>query len=50
MDGEIKDVDRLNNGILVVFQDGVVAFFETDFLYAQVEKRVIPSDTASTDR
>lgn len=36
----IVDVDQLENGILVSFEDGACALFDADFLYAQVEKRI----------
>jgi hypothetical protein len=50
MDGKMKDdsnvkikivsVNEMEKGIVVNFEDGVCAFFEAEFLYAQVDKRV----------
>ncbi len=36
----IQDVSRLNDGIVVTFEDGAIAYFGASFLYAQVDKRV----------
>ncbi len=44
---EIVGVDQMENGIVVNFQDGVCAFFDAVFLYAQMEKR-IPADFGDT--
>ena len=46
----IVNVDQLDNGVLVNFEDGVCAFFEAAFLYTQMDKRVAVdfSDTSST--
>ena len=41
----IEDVSRKDAGILVAFKDGVVAFFDPGFLYAQLDKRVLSSKT-----
>jgi hypothetical protein len=41
----IEDVSRKDAGILVAFEDGVVAFFDPSFLYAQLDKRVLSSKT-----
>ena len=38
---EIVSVDQLDNGIVVNFKDGVCAFFEAEFLYTQMDKRVM---------
>ena len=40
MSMKIVNVDQMENGIIVNFADGVCAFFDSDFLYAQVNKRV----------
>ena len=44
---DIVSVNQMENGILVNFQDGVCAFFDAVFLYAQMEKR-IPADFGDT--
>ena len=36
----IVSVNQMENGILVNFQDGVCAFFDAAFLYAQKDKRI----------
>jgi hypothetical protein len=36
----IVGVNEMEKGILVNFEDGVCAFFEAEFLYAQVDKRL----------
>jgi hypothetical protein len=37
---EVVNVNQMENGILVNFEDGVCAFFDAAFLYAQMDKRV----------
>lgn len=37
---KIVNVDQMENGIIVNFEDQVCAFFDAAFLYAQVDKRV----------
>jgi hypothetical protein len=37
---KILNVDQMENGIIVSFEDEVCAFFDAAFLYAQVDKRV----------
>jgi hypothetical protein len=39
---EIVNVNQMENGILVNFEDGVCAFFDAAFLYRQMDKRVTP--------
>ena len=51
MSSKVIDVDKTDGGILVSFADGVTSFFEADFLYTQLEKRLDPlleSDSTST--
>jgi hypothetical protein len=36
----IQDASRLDDGIVVTFKDGTIAYFDSQFLYAQLEKRV----------
>ncbi len=50
MSMHIVNVDQLDNGVLVNFEDGVCAFFEAAFLYTQMDKRVAVdfSDTSFT--
>jgi len=36
----IQDVSRLDDGIVVTFEDGAIAYFDSPFLYAQFDKRV----------
>ncbi len=36
----IQDVSRLDDGIIVTFADGAIAYFDSRFLYAQIDKRV----------
>jgi len=49
----IVSVNKMENGIVVNFQDGACAFFDADFLYGQADKRLIadfgdPSSTPSS--
>jgi hypothetical protein len=44
---EIVNVNQMENGILVNFEDGVCAFFDAAFLYTQMDKR-IPADFGDT--
>jgi len=37
---KIVSVNEMEKGIVVNFEDGVCAFFEAEFLYAQVDKRL----------
>lgn len=37
---KIVSVNEMEKGILVNFEDGVCAFFEAEFLYAQLDKRL----------
>jgi hypothetical protein len=51
MSNKIIDVDKTDGGILVSFADGVTSFFDADFLYTRLEKRLDPfpeSDSTST--
>jgi len=45
----IQDVSRLDDGIIVSFQDGVIAFFDPRFLYAQVDKRLPQEETEASE-
>ena len=47
---EIVSVNQMENGILVNFEDGVCAFFDAAFLYAQEDKHIRTDfgDTPST--
>jgi hypothetical protein len=45
MSSRIVNVDQMNNGVLVNFEDGVRSFFDAAFLYEQVEKRIGPPQT-----
>ena len=47
---DIVSVNQMENGIVVNFEDGVCAFFDAAFLYAQMDKRLIADfgDTSST--
>jgi hypothetical protein len=46
---KIVDVDQMDNGIVVNFEDGVCALFDADFLYAQADKRIqVDSHTSSS--
>lgn len=40
MTAKIVSVNGMEKGIVVNFEDGVCAFFDAAFLYAQVDKRV----------
>lgn len=44
----IVSVDQMDNGIVVNFQDGVCAFFDSAFLYTQMDKRVTDWDDKSS--
>ena len=37
---KIVNVDQMDKGILVNFADGTRSFFDADFLYEQLEKRL----------
>jgi hypothetical protein len=37
---DIVSVNEMENGIVVNFEDGVCAFFDAAFLYAQTDKRL----------
>jgi hypothetical protein len=37
---KIVNVDQMDRGILVNFADGTRSFFDADFLYEQLEKRL----------
>lgn len=37
---KIASVNKMEKGIVVNFEDGVCAFFDAAFLYAQVDKRL----------
>ena len=37
---DIVSVDQMENGIVVSFEDGVCAFFDAGFLYAQTDKHL----------
>ncbi|MGC2744274.1 MAG: hypothetical protein WA672_13865 [Candidatus Angelobacter sp.] len=49
MSVKIINVNQVNNGIVVNFEDGVCALFDSDFLYAQSDKRV-QSDSDESSR
>ena len=40
MSSKIVNVDQMDKGILVNFADGARSFFEADFLYEQMDKRL----------
>ena len=40
MNMDIVSVNEMENGIVVNFEDGVCAFFDAAFLYAQTDKRL----------
>jgi len=42
MSSKIVNVDQMDKGILVNFADGARSFFDADFLYQQLEKRLDP--------
>jgi hypothetical protein len=42
MSSKIVNVDQMDKGILVNFADGARSFFEVDFLYEQMDKRLGP--------
>jgi hypothetical protein len=37
---KIVNVDQMDNGVLVNFEDGVRSLFDSAFLYEQVDKRI----------
>jgi hypothetical protein len=43
MSSKIVNVDQMDNGVLVNFEDGVRSLFDADFLYVQLDKRLKPS-------
>jgi hypothetical protein len=45
MSSKIVNVDQMDNGVLVNFEDGVRSFFDAAFLYEQVEKRIGPAQS-----
>jgi hypothetical protein len=46
---KIVNVDQMDKGILVNFEDGVCALFDAAFLYAQMDKRIqADSDKSSS--
>jgi hypothetical protein len=42
MSSKIEFVDQMDDGVLVNFTDGARSFFEADFLYEQMDKRLGP--------
>lgn len=40
MSSTIINVDQMDNGVLVNFEDGARSFFNADFLYEQLDKRI----------
>jgi hypothetical protein len=40
MISRIVNVDQMDDGVLVNFADGTRSFFEADFLYEQMDKRL----------
>jgi hypothetical protein len=40
MTPKITSIDHTDEGTVVVFANGITSIFETDFLYAQVDKRI----------
>jgi hypothetical protein len=42
MSSKIVNVDQMDQGILVNFADGARSFFDADFLYEQLGKRLKP--------
>jgi hypothetical protein len=42
MRSKIEFVDQMDDGVLVNFTDGARSFFEADFLYEQMDKRLGP--------
>ena len=42
MTAKIINVDHVNNGVIVTFTEGVVSFFDAAFLYGQMDKRIEP--------
>ena len=42
MSSKIVNVDQMDDGVLVNFADGARSFFEADFLYEQMDKRLDP--------
>jgi hypothetical protein len=46
---KIVSVNKMDDGVLVTFEDGVEALFDATFLYHQVDKRVnADSDESGT--
>jgi hypothetical protein len=44
---KIASVDHSDEGIIVVFANGITSMFDTEFLYAQVDKRISTRDAQS---
>ena len=42
MSSKIVNVDQMDDGVLVNFADGNSSFFDADFLYEQMDKRLGP--------
>jgi len=42
MSSKIVNVDQMDDGVLVNFADGTRSFFDADFLYDQLQKRLDP--------
>ncbi|HEX3153813.1 MAG TPA: hypothetical protein VHV32_04270 [Candidatus Angelobacter sp.] len=40
MTAKIISVDQMNDGVIVTFVGGITYFFNADFLYEQLDKRV----------
>jgi hypothetical protein len=44
MTPKITSIDHTDEGIIVVFANGITSMFDTEFLYAQVDKRIRTRD------
>jgi hypothetical protein len=49
MSARIISIDQVNGGVLVTFAEGIVSFFDAAFLYGQLDKRVEPPLTDTSE-
>jgi hypothetical protein len=47
MTPKITSIDHTDEGIIIVFANGITSMFGTDFLYAQVDKRIRTRESQS---
>ncbi|MGB8130589.1 MAG: hypothetical protein WCG81_12420 [Candidatus Angelobacter sp.] len=49
MTEKIISVDQMNDGVIVTFAGGGIYFFNADFLYKQMDKRIDDSGNPLSD-